>query len=192
MLKILEVNLINSDFILFIYTNMPFMQNIEQNLPQNEQNDSLNNEVESAKSSEKSMTMSTEIQETERKIEAPIKSINDNMFKLLSNHEDLLFEIKNKISKIPQKENQLFSMCGIIAWETANYFKFKDKSFYENKLKPFLDNYIYCVNTAKQKLTEVKFCELFGDLVENIQKAEVEEWGFVFLKLSSRLFNKPL
>ena len=63
----------------------------------------------------------------------------------------------------------------VIELYKVDYFFKKNLMFYENKLKPFLDNYIYCVNTAKQKLTEVKFCELFGDLVENIQKAEVEE-----------------
>ncbi len=171
---------------------MSFIENFESDIPQSEQKDSLNKGVEKTQYSQETADISKEIADVEKKIEAPIKSINDNIFKLLSNHEDLLFDIKNKISKIHQKDNQLFNICWIITWETARYFKFRDRAFFENKLKPFLDNYIYCVNTAKQKLTDAKFCELFGVLVDNIQKAEVSEWDFVFIKISNRLFNKPL
>jgi hypothetical protein len=47
----------------------------------------------------------------EKIIEKSVKSINDKIFKLLSDNNDLLYNIQNKIKKIPQKENQLFGIC---------------------------------------------------------------------------------
>lgn len=60
-------------------------------------------------------TEKKEREKIEKSIEAPIKTINNKIFKLLSNHNDLLYDIKSKIKNISQKENQLFSVCGIIA-----------------------------------------------------------------------------
>ena len=111
--------------------------------------------------------------EVEKVIEKSVKSINEKIFKLLADNNDLLYNIQNKIKKIPQKENQLFGICWIIAWETDNYFKGKN-IFYEKLLKPALDKYIFCVNVAKQKLDTAKFCEFYSDLVDKIEKSEPE------------------
>jgi hypothetical protein len=47
----------------------------------------------------------------EASIRRSIKSINDKFFKLLSENNDLLYDIQNKIKNIPQKEEQFFSIC---------------------------------------------------------------------------------
>jgi hypothetical protein len=100
-----------------------------------------------------------------------------------------LYDIQNKIKNIPQKEEQFFSICWIIAWETEKYFKIRDKNFYENLLKPFLNEYTYCVNSAKQKLTNVNFYEAYSNLIENIENAATNEWWYIYLRLSNRLFR---
>lgn len=116
-----------------------------------------------------------EREKIEKSIEAPIKTINNKIFKLLSNHNDLLYDIKSKIKNISQKENQLFSVCGIIAWETARYFKIRYSRFYEEKLKDALSIYIYYVNIAKQNLDTAKFCEFYNDFVKKIEEIETEK-----------------
>ena len=155
-----------------------------------EQLNSTNN-LEKSGTQNSSGEFLTEGKKAEMAIKQSIKSINDKFFKLLSGNNDLLYDIQNKIKNIPQKENQLFSICWIIAWETEKYFKIRDKNFYENLLKPFLNEYIYCVNTAKQKLTNVKFYEAYISLVENIENTAANEGWYVYLKLSNRLF-RPL
>jgi flavodoxin len=109
----------------------------------------------------------------EKAIENFVKTINEKLLKLLSDHNDLLYNIQNKINKIPKKENQLFCVCWIIGWETAKYFKGKN-IFYEKVLKPFIDKYVFAVNLAKQKLSAAKFCEFYSDLVNKIEESETE------------------
>ena len=138
--------------------------------------------------------VSAEIKKVETSIENSINSINDKFFRLLSGNNDLLYDIKNKIKNIPsaQRESHVFDICWIITWETEKYFKIRDKNFYENLLKPFLNEYTYCVNTAKQKLTDAKFSYSFGKFVENIENAAANgDGGYMYLKLSNRLF-RPL
>lgn len=159
---------------------------------ENQQNDEqLNslNKLEKNETPNGSWGFSTEEKKAEASIKQSIKSINDKFFKLLSSNNDLLYDIKNKIKNIPQKEGQLFSICWIIMWETEKYFKIRDKNFYENLLKPFLNEYTYCVNTAKQNLSNIKFYEAYSSLVENIENAAANEWGYIYLKLSNRLFR---
>lgn len=123
---------------------------------------------------EKISIESRERENVEKTIEKSVKSINEKIFKLLADNNDLLYNIKTKIKNIPQKENQLFGICWIIAWETDKYFKRKNV-FYEKLLKPALDKYIYCVNVAKQKLDAAKFCEFYSDLVQNIENSTPEQ-----------------
>ncbi len=158
----------------------------------NQQNDDqLNslNKLERADTPNASWGFLAEGKVAEASIRRSIKSINDKFFKLLSENNDLLYDIQNKIKNIPQKEEQLFSICWIIMWETEKYFKIRDKNFYENLLKPFLNEYTYCVNTAKQNLSNVKFYEAYSNLVENIENTAANEGGYVYLKLSNRLFR---
>ena len=158
----------------------------------NQQNDGqLNslNKLERIETPNSSWGFLDEGKKAEASIKQSIKSINDKFFKLLSSNNDLLYDIKNKIKNIPQKEEQLFSICWIIMWETEKYFKIRDKNFYENLLKPFLNEYTYCVNTAKQNLSNVKFYEAYSNLVENIENTAANEGGYVYLKLSNRLFR---
>ena len=159
---------------------------------ENQQNDrQLNslNKLERIETPNGSWGFLAEGKKAEASIKQSIKSINDKFFKLLSSNNDLLYDIKNKIKNIPQKEEQLFSICWIIMWETEKYFKIRDKNFYENLLKPFLNEYTYCVNTAKQNLSNVKFYEAYSNLVENIENTAANEGGYVYLKLSNRLFR---
>lgn len=134
----------------------------------------LDNSSKESWETEKFSVEKKEREKVEKIIEKSVKSINDKIFKLLSDNNDLLYNIQNKIKKIPQKENQLFGICWIIAGETDKYFKGKN-IFYEKLLKPALDKYIFCVNVAKQKLDTAKFCEFYSDLVEKIEKAEPEK-----------------
>ena len=129
---------------------------------------SLNNSPEK----ENQLTARKQREELEQTIEKSVKSINDAIFNLLLGKNDLLYAIKNKINKVPQKEDQIFSICGIIAWETEKYFRLWNKNFYEKLLKPVLNAYIYYVNTAKQKLDTAKFCEFYSDLVNKIENSE--------------------
>lgn len=132
----------------------------------------------------------TEIKKIETSIENSIKSINDKFFRLLSSNTDLLYNVQNKIKNIPNKENQLFDICWIITWETEKYFKIRDKVFYENLLKDFLNKYIFYVNSAKQKLSDAKFSYFFSQFVQNIENAAANgEGGYVYLRLSNRLFR---
>ena len=72
---------------------------------------SLNNSPEK----ENQLTARKQREELEQTIEKSVKSINDAIFNLLLGKNDLLYAIKNKINKVPQKEDQIFSICGIIA-----------------------------------------------------------------------------
>ena len=131
----------------------------------------------SSKESWENEDFSIERKERERVgkiIEKSVKSINDKIFKLLSDNNDLLYNIQSKIKRISQREDQLFSICWIIAWETDKYFKGRSV-FYEKFLRPALDRYIFCVNVAKQKLDTAKFYEFYSDLVEKIEKSEPEK-----------------
>ena len=113
--------------------------------------------------------------ELAKTIEDPAKSINKRIFWLLADNPNLLYEIKSKINKIPKKENQLFSVCWVIAWETEKYFRNKDSKFYEEELWPLLSEYILCVNQAKQKLNDLRFHELYYSLIRSIEVVKVEK-----------------
>lgn len=108
-------------------------------------------------------------------IELSVKSINGKLFELMSSEDnaELLYDIKNRISKISQEGNQ-FSVCWFIAWETAKYFKNKDQKYYKEKVEPLLKTYIYLANKAKQDLDIIKFNELYNNLIENIKESKVE------------------
>ena len=138
-----------------------------------------------------------EVEENDREkilksIETPIKTINDKIFKLLSNHNDLLYDIKDKIKNISQKENQLFIVCGIIAWETEKYFKIRYSRFYEEKVKNALSIYIYWVNLAKQNLDTAKFCEFYNDFVKKIEESEAEKPNNYNKFSTDKIFYKSL
>lgn len=172
-------------------SNHMITNNLRSTESENQNNEQMNslNKFEWIETPNSSWGFLTEGKKAEVSIKQSIKSINDKFFKLLSSNNDLLYDIKNKIKNIPQKENQLFSVCWIIVWETEKYFKIRDKNFYENLLKPFLNEYTYCVNTAKQNLSNVKFYEAYSNLVENIENTAANEGGYVYLKLSNRLFR---
>lgn len=120
---------------------------------------------------------SFEIVTVEKTIETSVISINKKIFELLNDKDNanLLYEIKDKISKIPQREKQTFSICWLIIWEMANFFKGKNNKFYEEELKPLWNKYIFYVNQAKQKLSEAKFNELYKMLIESIDAATPEK-----------------
>jgi len=137
-------------------------------------------------------TEKKEMGKIEKSIETPIKTINEKIFKLLSNHNDLLYDIKNKIKNISQKENQLFSVCGIIAWETERYFKIRYSRFYEEKLKDALGIYTYYVNIAKQNLDTAKFCEFYNDFVKKIEEIETEKPNDYHRFTTDKIFYRSL
>jgi hypothetical protein len=57
---------------------------------------------------------SNEIMKHKESIIASVKSINDKIFKLLSGYKDVLYDIQNKLKKIPDKKSQLFSVSAFI------------------------------------------------------------------------------
>lgn len=77
----------------------------------------LNNQIESKEDStsvEKKDILSSERKEREVQtmtIENFVTIINEKLLKLLSDNNDLLYNIQNKINKIPGKEDQLFGIC---------------------------------------------------------------------------------
>ena len=155
------------------------MTNTRKNLEKLDGKELLNNQIESKEDStsvEKKDILSSERKEREVQtmtIENFVTIINEKLLKLLSDNNDLLYNIQNKINKIPGKEDQLFGICWIIRWEMEKYFKGKN-IFYERILKPFLDKYQFSVNLAKQKMNTAKFCEFYSDLVKKIENIETE------------------
>ncbi len=118
---------------------------------------------------------SNEIMKHKESIIASVKSINDKIFKLLSGYKDVLYDIQNKLKKIPDKKSQLFSVSAFIVWEANSCFARKDPVFYREILKPLFGEYGYCLNSAKQNLEDTELYELYSNLFEKIEKAETEK-----------------
>ena len=93
------------------------MTNTRKNLEKLDGKELLNNQIESKEDStsvEKKDILSSERKEREVQtmtIENFVTIINEKLLKLLSDNNDLLYNIQNKINKIPGKENQLFGIC---------------------------------------------------------------------------------
>lgn len=93
------------------------MTNTRKNLEKLDGKELLNNQIESKEDStsvEKKDILSSERKEREVQtmtIENFVTIINEKLLKLLSDNNDLLYNIQNKINKIPGKEDQLFGIC---------------------------------------------------------------------------------